>query len=175
VCGHVPFPISVPGTGAKIAIVIVPASMFKKSLGSLKTSGNYFRGNLTRLFKCNLNSFIGTAPLRSSDRRKLKQRVVQLFPEIPPEDEQLVPDGLLSVKFSTHLEEPGVSVDLSMKNFWLISRWTLNELIVDCLFGAEWRSVVVHHGERLWWSNSNRCVLYVLDGPDVPYGAPCFG
>ena len=61
--------------------------MFKKPLSNLKTS----------------------APLRSSDRRKLKQRVESTF-EISSEDgDILVPDGILSLKFSTHLDEPGVS------------------------------------------------------------------
>ncbi|KAI0830089.1 eukaryotic translation initiation factor SUI1 family protein [Trametes gibbosa] len=62
--------------------------MFKKSLADLKTS----------------------APLRSSDRRKLKQRILQSFPVLQPEEgDVLVPDGLQSQKFSTHLEEPGVA------------------------------------------------------------------
>ncbi|KAJ7041154.1 eukaryotic translation initiation factor SUI1 family protein [Mycena alexandri] len=61
--------------------------MFKKPLSTLKTS----------------------APLRSSDRRKLKQRVISSF-ELSPEDgDVLVPEGILSVKFSTHLNEPGVA------------------------------------------------------------------
>ncbi|KNZ77332.1 Ligatin [Termitomyces sp. J132] len=61
--------------------------MFKKPLGGLKTS----------------------APLRGSERRKLKQRVVSAF-EISSEDgDLLVPDGIQSVKFTTHLEEPGVA------------------------------------------------------------------
>ncbi|GBE78753.1 eukaryotic translation initiation factor SUI1 family protein [Sparassis latifolia] len=62
--------------------------MFKKPLADLKTS----------------------APLRSSDRRKLKQRVLQSFDHLAPEDgDPLVPEGLLSQKFSTHLNEPGVA------------------------------------------------------------------
>ncbi|KAH9887063.1 eukaryotic translation initiation factor SUI1 family protein [Cubamyces lactineus] len=62
--------------------------MFKKALADLKTS----------------------APLRSSDRRKLKQRVLQAYPMIQPEEGDLfVPDGLQSQKFSTHLEDPGVA------------------------------------------------------------------
>lgn len=49
------------------------------------------------------------APLRSSDRRKLRQRVLQSYPRLPPEEgDSLVPDGLQLQKFSTHLEEPGV-------------------------------------------------------------------
>ncbi|KAI0752119.1 eukaryotic translation initiation factor SUI1 family protein [Fomes fomentarius] len=61
--------------------------MFKKPLADLKTS----------------------APLRSSDRRKLKQRILQAYPVLPSEEgDVLVPDGLQSQKFSTHLEEPGV-------------------------------------------------------------------
>nr|VWO97767.1 Mixed-linked glucanase [Ganoderma boninense] len=44
-----------------------------------------------------------------SDRRKLRQRVLQLYPGLPPEEgDNLVPDGLQSQKFSTHLEQPGV-------------------------------------------------------------------
>ncbi|KAH9856271.1 eukaryotic translation initiation factor SUI1 family protein [Lenzites betulinus] len=62
--------------------------MFKKPLADLKTS----------------------APLRSSDRRKLKQRVLQSFPALQLEEgDTLVPDGLQSQKFSTHLDEPGVA------------------------------------------------------------------
>ncbi|KAF9478572.1 eukaryotic translation initiation factor SUI1 family protein [Pholiota conissans] len=60
--------------------------MFKKPLSNLKTS----------------------APLRSSDRRKLKQRIVAAYGITSEEGDILVPDGLLSIKFSTHVEEPGV-------------------------------------------------------------------
>ncbi|KAH7922526.1 hypothetical protein BV22DRAFT_1070355 [Leucogyrophana mollusca] len=61
--------------------------MFKKPLGNIKTS----------------------APLRSSDRRKLKQRVSQTFSLSPEDGDLLVPDGIMSIKFSTHLDEPGVA------------------------------------------------------------------
>ena len=60
--------------------------MFKKPLSNLKTS----------------------APLRNSDRKKLKQRVVTAFNLQAGDGDVLVPDGIGSVKFSTHLEEPGV-------------------------------------------------------------------
>ena len=60
--------------------------MFKKPLGNLKTS----------------------APLRSSDRRKLKQRVVAAYNLTSEDGDLLVPDGIQSVKFSTHLDEHGV-------------------------------------------------------------------
>lgn len=60
--------------------------MFKKPLSNLKTS----------------------APLRSSDRRKLKQRIESTFGLSPEDGDILVPDGILSLKFSTHLNEPGV-------------------------------------------------------------------
>lgn len=62
--------------------------MFKKPLSGLKTS----------------------APLRSSDRRKLKQRVITGFSISSDDGDLLVPEGILSVKFSTHLDEPGVSI-----------------------------------------------------------------
>lgn len=61
--------------------------MFKKPLGNLKTS----------------------APLRNSDRRKLKQHIIQAFSLDPDVGDELVPDGLLSVKFKTHTDEPGVA------------------------------------------------------------------
>lgn len=60
--------------------------MFKKPLSNLKTS----------------------SALRSSDRRKLKQRVASAFNLSAEDGDLLVPDGIESVKFSTHLEEPGV-------------------------------------------------------------------
>ncbi|EIN05785.1 hypothetical protein PUNSTDRAFT_145708 [Punctularia strigosozonata HHB-11173 SS5] len=61
--------------------------MFSKPLGSLKT----------------------TAPVRSSDRRKLKQTVVQTFGLQAEEGDLLVPEGLKSVKFTTHRKERGVA------------------------------------------------------------------
>ncbi|KAG2005858.1 eukaryotic translation initiation factor SUI1 family protein [Coprinopsis cinerea AmutBmut pab1-1] len=60
--------------------------MFKKAFGNLKTS----------------------APLRSSDRRKLKQKVVSAYGISPEDGDLLVPDGLESLKFTTHLDEPGI-------------------------------------------------------------------
>lgn len=81
--------------------------MFKKPLDDLKTSGTSIH------YKIAFHSFGSTfvAPLRSSDRRKFKQRVIQEFSlqDVSSEDgDRLVPDGLLSVKFSTHSGEPGV-------------------------------------------------------------------
>ncbi|KAK1216736.1 hypothetical protein PQX77_020623 [Marasmius sp. AFHP31] len=61
--------------------------MFKKPLGNLKTS----------------------APLRNSDRKKLKQRVISSFSIENEAADVLVPEGILSVKFSTHLNELGVA------------------------------------------------------------------
>lgn len=72
--------------------------MFKKPLGNLKTS----------------------APLRNSDRRKLKQHIIQAFSLDPDVGDDLVPDGLLSVKFKTHTNEPGVS-EYSYSPFLLIT------------------------------------------------------
>ena len=54
-------------------------------------------------------SYTDIAPLRSSDRRKLKQRIVHTFSIEPDTGDVLVPESLLSLKFSTHLDEPGVS------------------------------------------------------------------
>jgi translation initiation factor 2D len=60
------------------------------------------------MFKKSLNNLKTSAPLRSSDRRKLKQRTVSVFGLTAEEGDALIPDGILSVKFSTHLDEPGV-------------------------------------------------------------------
>ncbi|KAJ3566910.1 hypothetical protein NP233_g6706 [Leucocoprinus birnbaumii] len=59
--------------------------MFKKPLGQLKTS----------------------APIRASDRRKLKQRVVTTFSANPEDGDTLVPEGILTAKFFTYAKEPG--------------------------------------------------------------------
>ncbi|KAG5643116.1 hypothetical protein DXG03_001542 [Asterophora parasitica] len=61
------------------------------------------------MFKKPLSGIKTSAPLRSSDRRKLKQRVVTTFDVSSEDADLLVPDGIQSVKFSTHLEEPGVA------------------------------------------------------------------
>jgi len=60
--------------------------MFKKPLGDLKTS----------------------APLRSSHRKSLRQRVITTFKLTPESGDNLVPEGVLSIKFSTYSNEPGV-------------------------------------------------------------------
>ncbi|KAF8496116.1 hypothetical protein F5888DRAFT_1794721 [Russula emetica] len=60
--------------------------MFKKPLGDTKTS----------------------APLRSSERRKLRARTAERFQLAPEVADNLVPDGLLSQKFSAYNGEPGV-------------------------------------------------------------------
>lgn len=87
-------------------LIILTPPMFKKPLSNLKTSGKITRYQGEQGW---WSYWFALAPLRSSDRRKLKQRALQSFAQIPPEDgDVLVPDGLLSVKFSTHLDEPGV-------------------------------------------------------------------
>ncbi len=49
------------------------------------------------------------APLRSSERRKLRARTAERFQLVPEVADNLVPDGLLSQKFSAYNGEPGVS------------------------------------------------------------------
>jgi translation initiation factor 2D len=53
------------------------------------------------------------APLRTSDRRKLKQRVVQEYGVAPELGDLLVPDGLMSQKVATYTNVPGVSPSAS--------------------------------------------------------------
>ena len=76
--------------------------MFKKPLSNLKTSGN----SATLALCSSLNLL--AAPLRSSDRRKLKQRIAQDFGLQPDDGDLLVPEGLQSQKFATHVNELGV-------------------------------------------------------------------
>ncbi len=59
------------------------------------------------MFKKPLGGFKNSAPIRSSVRRKLKQRVVAAF-SAPEDGDLLVPEGILTAKFSTHLDLPGV-------------------------------------------------------------------
>ncbi|KAJ2921760.1 hypothetical protein H1R20_g15341, partial [Candolleomyces eurysporus] len=61
------------------------------------------------MFKKPLHNLKTSSALRSSDRRKLKQRVTSAFNLSPEDGDLLVPDGIESVKVSTHLEEPGVA------------------------------------------------------------------
>ncbi|PBL00217.1 eukaryotic translation initiation factor SUI1 family protein [Armillaria gallica] len=61
------------------------------------------------MFKKPLGGFKNSAPIRSSDRRKLKQRVVAAFSVSPEDGDLLVPEGILTAKFSTHLDLPGVA------------------------------------------------------------------
>ncbi|KAF7329716.1 Eukaryotic translation initiation factor SUI1 family protein [Mycena kentingensis (nom. inval.)] len=60
--------------------------MFKKPFSSLKTS----------------------SPLRGSERKKLKQRAISTFNLSAEDADALVPDGILSMKCTTHLDEQGV-------------------------------------------------------------------
>lgn len=61
------------------------------------------------MFKKPLSNIKTSAPLRSSDRRKLKQRVVTAYQISSEDGDLLVPDGIMSTKFSTHVDEHGVS------------------------------------------------------------------
>ncbi|KAJ7619471.1 eukaryotic translation initiation factor SUI1 family protein [Roridomyces roridus] len=61
------------------------------------------------MFKKPLHTLKTSAPLRSSDRRKLKQRVIDAFTLDPELGDALVPEGILTIKFNTHLDEPGVA------------------------------------------------------------------
>ncbi|TFY63903.1 hypothetical protein EVJ58_g2961 [Rhodofomes roseus] len=60
------------------------------------------------MFKKPLSDVKTTAPLRTSDRRKLKQRVLETYNHVAPEDgDVLVPEGLHHQKFVTYADDPG--------------------------------------------------------------------
>ncbi|KZT25055.1 hypothetical protein NEOLEDRAFT_1134285 [Neolentinus lepideus HHB14362 ss-1] len=61
------------------------------------------------MFKNPLADLKTTAPIRSSDRRRLKQGIADKFQLSPEDAELLVPDGLKSVKFKSHQGKPGVA------------------------------------------------------------------
>jgi len=92
--------------------------MFKKPLGNLKTS----------------------APIRSSDRRKLKQKIVATYNLTNEDGDILVPDGLQSAKYVTHSEDPGVSI-YHWQSYWrdLQSVDTLYELLRGSLVDNRWQ------------------------------------
>lgn len=84
------------------------STMFKKPLGDAKTSGiSIFKRCIDRHLITNPSPL---APLRSSERRKLRARIAERFQLAPDIADNLVPDGLLSQKFSAYNGEPGVSV-----------------------------------------------------------------
>ncbi|KAI6038907.1 hypothetical protein EDC04DRAFT_3014545 [Pisolithus marmoratus] len=61
------------------------------------------------MFKKPLSNLKTTAPLHGSDRHMLKQRVIVVY-NVPPEiGDILVPEGLISQKFSTNTNEQGVA------------------------------------------------------------------
>jgi translation initiation factor 2D len=82
--------------------------MFKKPLGDTKTSGISLPiPNDTLIL---ISPPFSLAPLRSSERRKLRAHTAERFRLASEIAENLVPDGLLSQKFSNYNGEPGVSV-----------------------------------------------------------------
>jgi hypothetical protein len=82
-----------------------------------------------------------TAPLRNSDRRKLKQQVIDAYGLSAEDGETLVPDGLQTAKFSTHLDEPGVRGRL--RCYPLINS-EHSRVILGVVYFKGWRSTVVH-------------------------------
>ena len=84
------------------------------------------------------------APLRTSDRKKLRQRVIQEFSLSPEIGELLVPEGLLSVKYTSHSRVPGVRYLEVISRSLFFTRSRLGGLpLIGC------RSSVVHDGERV--------------------------
>ena len=83
------------------------------------------------------------APLRTSDRRKLRQRVVQTYGVSSELGDLLVPDGLMSQKVATYADDPGVSIHVT-------SRLKRTHRCSSCarlgrLFVIRGRSTLVHN------------------------------
>lgn len=57
-----------------------------------------------------------TAPLRGSDRRKLKQRIIQAYGISPDLGDLLVPDGLMNQKVATYTDDPGVRIPITSRS-----------------------------------------------------------
>lgn len=61
------------------------------------------------MFKRPLSNLKTSAPLRSSDRRKLKHRVIATYNVSPEIGDILVPEGLMSRRFATNTNTQGVA------------------------------------------------------------------
>jgi len=67
-----------------------------------------------------------TAPLRSSERRRIRVRTAERFHLAPEIAEQLVPDVFLSQKFTAYNSEPGVG-----SSFRCPRRWGAPPMVAD--------------------------------------------
>ncbi|KAJ3775824.1 eukaryotic translation initiation factor SUI1 family protein [Lentinula raphanica] len=61
------------------------------------------------MFKKPVNDWKTSSPLRSSDRKKLRLKIASSYSIDTAEADVLVPEGILSVKFKSYLNEPGVA------------------------------------------------------------------
>ncbi|KAJ4001159.1 eukaryotic translation initiation factor SUI1 family protein [Lentinula boryana] len=61
------------------------------------------------MFKKPVNNWKTSSPLRTSDRKKLRLKVASSFSIDTAEADVLVPEGILSVKFKSHLNDSGVA------------------------------------------------------------------
>ncbi|QRV92723.1 translation initiation factor SUI1 [Ceratobasidium sp. AG-Ba] len=59
------------------------------------------------MFKKPPHKLFTSSALRNSDVKALRQRAVSLFPNAEPVTDELVPKGIMSCKFDTHLDETG--------------------------------------------------------------------
>jgi len=64
------------------------------------------------MFKKPLHQVKTSAPIRASDRRKLKQRVTATFSSSLDDGDLLVPDGIQIAKFLNYTKEHGVSLSI---------------------------------------------------------------
>ncbi|KAG8723434.1 hypothetical protein FRC09_003336 [Ceratobasidium sp. 395] len=60
------------------------------------------------MFKKPPHKLFTSSALRGSDVKTLRQRVITLFPNVESKADELVPKGIMSCKFDTHLDETGV-------------------------------------------------------------------
>ncbi|KAB5591361.1 Eukaryotic translation initiation factor 2D [Ceratobasidium theobromae] len=60
------------------------------------------------MFKKPPHKMFNSAPLRNSDIKILRQRVLALFPSAEAMVDELVPKGIMTCKFDTHLDDTGV-------------------------------------------------------------------
>ncbi|KAJ3760535.1 eukaryotic translation initiation factor SUI1 family protein [Lentinula raphanica] len=61
------------------------------------------------MFKKPVNDWKTSSPLRSSDRKKLRLKIASSYSIDTAEADVLVPEGILSVKFKSYLNDPGVA------------------------------------------------------------------
>ncbi|KAG0089448.1 hypothetical protein BGZ93_011028 [Podila epicladia] len=125
------------------------------------------------MFKKPVASLKSFSPLRSSDKRRLRDEILASFPELKemkspisdaPVNAVITPDGLQSAKFTSYIEEPGTMyTDAEGTPLWFkISNSKKESLIVPSLYMI-WKFPTLIPGLTTW----NPVVDKLKNGADL--------